>query len=82
MHSVYGVVMGEATKSAFTKQPLKRVIKKSGAKRVSDRAATRLGNVLETFASEVLVRSEKLAKNSNRKTIMKDDIRIVVKHKD
>ena len=68
--------------TVFTKQPLKRIIKNSGAKRVSDRAAKRLGSVIETFAEEVLVKAEKLAENSNRKTILKEDVRMVVKHRD
>tara|TARA_Y100000310_G_C20690827_1_gene822101 strand:- start:2562 stop:2816 length:255 start_codon:yes stop_codon:yes gene_type:complete len=78
----YGVYMAEVTKSSFTKQPLKRMIKSAGAKRVSDKAATHLGKVMETFAEEVLVKAEKLAENSNRKTVLKEDIRMVVKHKD
>lgn len=64
----------------FTKQPLKRLIKNCGAKRVSDDAALRLGQVVETFASEVLAKAGDLAVHSNRKTILKDDIRMIVRH--
>ncbi len=74
--------MAEVSKSLFTKQPLKRMIKSCGAKRVSDKAATYLGKVMESFAEEVLVKAEKLAENSNRKTVLKEDIRMVIKHKD
>ena len=72
----------EKKPTIFTKQPLKRIIRDSGAKRVSDKAARRLGDVMDTFAEEVLVRAEKLAENSNRKTILKEDIRMVIKHRD
>ena len=59
----------------LTLQPLRKLIKKAGAKRVSDKAAGELGNVLEERAKILLLESKRLSEHSGRRTVMKRDVR-------
>lgn len=63
----------------LTLNPLRKIIKKAGAKRVSDEAALELGKLMEERAMEICRKSEKLAKFSKRRTVMKKDIRMAAK---
>lgn len=64
----------------FTLQPLRRIFKKAGAKRVSDKAAFELGHILEVRSKELLETSRKLSEHSGRRTVMRQDIRMAKKH--
>ena len=64
---------------SFNLQPLRKIFKKSGAKRVSDAAALELGKVLERRSSELLVEAQKLALHANRRTVMRKDIKMAKK---
>lgn len=63
----------------FTKEPLRKIFKKIGAKRVSDKAAESLSIVLEKKTKELLVHSEKLAKHAGRRTVMRRDVKMAKK---
>ena len=63
----------------LTIAPIKKLIKKAGAKRVSDDAAIELAKIMEQKAVEICVKADKLAKYSNRKTVMKKDIKLAAK---
>ena len=59
----------------LTLQPLRKLIKKAGAKRVSDQAAEALGIILEERAKELLLEAKRLSEHSNRRTVMRRDIK-------
>jgi histone H3/H4 len=63
----------------FTLQPLRKLFRKSGAKRVSDKAALELGTVLQTRAKLILEEAKELSKHSNRRTVMRQDIKMAKK---
>ncbi len=63
----------------FTLQPLRKLFKKAGAKRVSDKAALELGNVLQARAKQILEEANELSKHSSRRTVMRQDIKMAKK---
>lgn len=66
--------MGELTIA-----PVKRLIERAGAKRVSPKAAEELANILEGKARLVAIEAQKLAEHSGRSTVMKQDIKLAKK---
>ncbi|HDI13044.1 MAG: histone [Hadesarchaea archaeon] len=56
-----------------------RVIRKSGAKRVSEGAALALAEVLEERALEIAAEAAKLAEHAGRRTVRDVDIRLAAK---
>lgn len=59
--------------------PVKRILKNSGAARISDEAAVELANVLEEVGEDIAVRAAKLAKHAGRKTIKAEDVELAAK---
>jgi histone H3/H4 len=64
----------------FTLQPLRRIFRRAGAKRVSDKAAEELGRVLEGRAKLLLAESKRLSEHAGRRTVMRDDVKMAKKH--
>ncbi len=64
----------------FALQALRRLFKKAGAKRVSNRAALELGHTLEQRAKLILDEAKELSRHSNRKTVMRSDIKMARKN--
>ncbi|MBI2578522.1 MAG: NFYB/HAP3 family transcription factor subunit [Candidatus Aenigmarchaeota archaeon] len=62
--------------SMLTIEPIRRLFKKAGAKRVSDEAAKELAKVLEEKAFLISKEAQKLSEISNRRTILKKDIKM------
>lgn len=56
--------------------PLERILKKAGAKRVSDEALKEFSAVLEDKLTKIANEAALLAKHAGRKTIIDEDIRI------
>jgi len=56
-----------------------RVIRKSGAKRVSEEAAIALAEVLEERAMSIASEAAKLAEHAGRRTVRDVDIRLAAK---
>lgn len=56
-----------------------RVIRKSGAKRVSEGAAIELAEVLEERALSIASEAAKLAEHAGRRTVRDVDIRLAAK---
>jgi histone H3/H4 len=56
-----------------------RVIRKSGAKRVSEEAAVALAEVLEEWALAIAAEAAKLAEHAGRRTVRDVDIRLAAK---
>ncbi len=59
----------------LTLQPLRKLIKRAGAKRVGDKAAEELGRVLEARTKILLLEAKHLSEHSGRRTVMKRDVR-------
>ena len=64
----------------LTLHPLKKIIRKAGAKRVSDGAASALGITLEKEATQLFKDAGKIAEHANRRTVLKKDIRLASRH--
>jgi len=56
--------------------PVERLIRKAGAERVSEDAASALASILEDYAATISARSVKLCKHAGRKTVTADDIKL------
>jgi histone H3/H4 len=63
----------------LTLNPVRKMIKKSGAKRVSDGAAEELARLMEERALGICGKAKKLAEFSGRSTVMKKDIRLAAR---
>lgn len=55
--------------------PVKRIIKQSGASRVSEDAVRELRDELESHAEDRARESKNLASHADRKTVQADDVR-------
>lgn len=63
----------------IAKNSIKRIIKKVGAKRVSDEAAIKLAEIVENRGVEICKKASDLSKISKRKTVLKKDIKEAAK---
>ena len=57
-----------------------RLIKKSGAERVSDEAADELRKILEDIADRIARQAVDLSVHAGRKTIKSEDVRLATKN--
>jgi histone H3/H4 len=64
----------------LTLQPLRKLFKRVGAKRVSDEAAKELSKILEERAKLIVLEAKRLSEHSGRRTVMKRDIKMAVKN--
>jgi len=60
---------------------MEKLLKRSGAERVSDKAKEALKEVLEDYAEIVCSQAVKLAIHAGRKTIKDGDVKLAVKSK-
>jgi histone H3/H4 len=59
---------------------MQRIIKKSGAERVSDDAANELRRLLEEIAEKIAKHAVELSLHAGRKTIKSEDIRLATRN--
>jgi len=57
-----------------------RILKKSGAQRVSDESATELRRVIEEIAEVIAKNAVDDANRAGRKTVKADDVKLASKH--
>ena len=66
--------------SEIPKAPVARIIKESGAERVSEDAKVVLADCLDEVARNVAKEANNVAKIAKRKTIKADDIKLAIKN--
>lgn len=66
--------------SNIPKAPIGRIMKESGAERISEDAKDELTQYLEDTAAKVTVEAKKAAEFAKRKTIKAEDIKLAVKN--
>ncbi len=66
--------------SEIPKAPIARIIKESGAERVSEDAKVALAEYLEEVARDVAKEANNVAKIAKRKTVKADDIKLAIKN--
>lgn len=66
--------------SEIPKAPIARIIKDTGAERVSEDAKTELAEYLEEVARDVAIEANNVAKIAKRKTIKPEDIKLAIKN--
>jgi histone H3/H4 len=59
--------------------PIDRLIRKSGAERVSEEASEAMANLISDFVEDVSNQALKLAKHAGRKTITAVDVQLAAK---
>jgi len=59
--------------------PMYRILKKSGAERVSDESANELRRVIEEIAESIAKNAVDMSKHAGRKTIKAEDIKLASK---
>ena len=66
--------------SEIPKAPVARIIKESGAERVSEDAKVALADYLDEVARNVAKEANAVAKIAKRKTIKPEDIKLAIKN--
>lgn len=66
--------------SEIPKAPIARIIKDTGAERVSEDAKAELAEYLEEVARDVAIEANNVAKIAKRKTIKPKDIKLAIKN--
>lgn len=66
--------------SEIPKAPIARIIKDTGAERVSEDAKAELALYLEEVARNVAIEANNVAKIAKRKTIKPEDIKLAIKN--
>ena len=64
----------------LTKETTRRLLKRAGAKRVSDKAAEELAKILDERAKLIAGEARKLSEHAGRRTVLRKDIKMARKH--
>lgn len=64
----------------YQNAPIARIIKDTGAERVSEDAKAELAEYLEEVARDVAIEANNVAKIAKRKTIKPEDIKLAIKN--
>ena len=66
--------------SKIPKAPVARIIRESGAERVSEEAKTELAEYLDDVARDVAKEAIQVARFAKRKTVKSEDIKLAIKN--
>ena len=66
--------------SEIPKAPVARIIRESGAERVSEEAKTELAEYLDDVARDVAKEAIQVARFAKRKTVKSEDIKLAIKN--
>jgi DNA-binding protein len=61
------------------KAPVTRILVQAGAKRVSDKAAETLSEIVKEISLKIATRAVQIAHHSKRKTVQEEDIKLAAK---
>lgn len=64
----------------LTLQPLRKMFKAAGGKRISDKAAEELGKLMEEKAAEIAVEAQRLSQHAGRRTVMRRDVKMAARN--
>ena len=64
----------------LTKEPVRRLLKRAGAKRISDKAAEELAKILEDRAKAIIKTAKQLSEHSGRRTVLRRDVKMAKRH--
>lgn len=59
--------------------PFERIAKKAGVKRISQDATEELRDIISEYAIETAEKAVKISRHANRRTVMLEDVKFVVK---
>ena len=59
--------------------PFERIAKKAGVKRLSKEAAEEMREIINELGLDIAEKAVRISRHAGRKTIMKEDVRFVVK---
>ncbi|MEE9525980.1 MAG: histone [Candidatus Woesearchaeota archaeon] len=68
-----------ASKRLLPLAAMEKILKQSGAERVSDKAKTALKAVIEEQAEQIAIQAVKFAAHAGRKTVKAGDVRLAAK---
>ena len=63
----------------LTINPIRRLFKRVGAKRVSDNAAIELARIIEDKSKLLATEAQKLSEHSGRRTVLRRDVKLARK---
>lgn len=63
----------------LTINPIRRLFKRVGAKRVSDNAAIELARIIEDKSRLLATEAQKLSEHSGRRTVLRRDVKLARK---
>jgi len=61
--------------------PFERIAKKAGAKRISKQALEELRDIMDEIGAEIAEKAVKISRHANKRTVMAEDVRFVLKEK-
>lgn len=64
----------------LTLQPLRRMFKRAGGKRISDQAAEELGKLMEERAAQIALEAQRLSQHAGRRTVMRRDVKMAARN--
>ena len=61
--------------------PFERIVKKAGAKRISRQALEELRDIMDEIGSDIAEKAVKISRHANKRTVMAEDVKFVLKEK-